>query len=105
MDNTEILVAAMSDPEFKTRLAELRKEQEALKGQQTELQENINKNAALVQEARRLNASAASSRDEMAAREQKLANDTADLESANQSLTDEKQRWEKVRQNVDAEHR
>jgi hypothetical protein len=60
MDNTEILVAAMSDPEFKHRLAELREEQTKLAEQQKALQEQINQNAELVQEAQKARAGAAS---------------------------------------------
>lgn len=103
MDNTEILVAAMSDPEFKVRLQQLREEQAALKAQHDALLADIDRNAALVQEAREHKAMAEDLRAQVREAVAKLKEDTADLAKSNQALTDEKERWEKIRQTVDAE--
>lgn len=105
MDNTEILVAAMSDPEFKVRLAQLREEQAAIKEAQEALQADHEKNAALVAAAREHRRIAEEALALVAEEKKQLETDTQALAAANQAMNEEKTRWETiVRQPVEAQH-
>jgi hypothetical protein len=105
MDNTEILVAAMSDPEFKVRLQQLREEQAALKAQHEELLADIDRRGELVREANLANTAASEKLALVTAKEQALEEDTIRLAEANRALAEEKDRWEKhVREPVRQQH-
>lgn len=104
IDPLTLLGSVLSDEKHKQKMAELFDQLakiEAAQKQLTEMQERHRKTLAEAQEHRRAGEDALAA---ATAKEAEVAREREGVASIDKSLTDEKARWEKIRNDVTAEH-
>lgn len=99
-----VMVAATSDPEFKTRLAALREAMAEQDTREQALREIGEHNAELLAQAREEHAAAEAKLTEAEAMRQQHVEDTAALASAQQSYNEELGRFAEVRKTIEDGH-